>query len=75
MKIKPEHYEHIKNAVAENMIKIPFSKYKEQGLSGERYRWDLFWASGLSKFLCGTLYKYLNDDHVDTALRRITNTE
>jgi hypothetical protein len=25
--------------------------------------------------MCDTLYSYLNDDHIDTALRHITNTK
>jgi len=75
MKIKPEHYSHIAIAVAENMKKIPFSEYAQQGLSGMRYRWDLAHASGLTPWMAKTLYPYLNDEHIDTALRQITQTQ
>lgn len=34
----------------------------------KRYRWDLLYLSG---FQLGPLYSYLNDEHIDTALRRI----
>jgi len=37
----------------------------------KRFRWDLFHAAGGTKFACDTLYDYLNDDHIDTALRAI----
>lgn len=37
-----------------------------------RYRWDLFHvASHIDPGLRKELYKYLNDNHIDTALRRI----
>ena len=53
--------------------------YKEQGLSGERLRWDLLWGSkikigdgvGIKGDL--NLYEYMNDNHIDTALRKITD--
>ena len=36
-----------------------------------RLRWEIWYAAGLTRFACDTLYKYANDDHIDTALRRI----
>jgi hypothetical protein len=36
----------------------------------KRYRWDLFWAATRSEFkLRDALNAYLNDSHIDTALR------
>ncbi len=37
----------------------------------KRARWDLIYKAGLSKWICDNLYPYLDDSHVDTALRRI----
>lgn len=37
----------------------------------KRYRWDLHYAAGLTRFVCDNLYSYVNDTHIDTALRRI----
>jgi hypothetical protein len=37
----------------------------------KRFRWDLFHVAGLNNYACDTLYTYLNDDHIDTALRKI----
>jgi len=36
----------------------------------KRFRWDLFWASTSVSFR-DALSDYLNNDHIDTALRRI----
>ena len=37
----------------------------------KRYRWDLAYAAKLSPFMCEHVYKYANDDHIDTALKAI----
>jgi len=42
--------------------------YRERGLPHMRYRWDILHAS---RFDTRQLYSYLNDDHIDTALRSI----
>lgn len=45
--------------------------YSVNGLSPERYRWDILLASN---FDTGRFYREgLNDIHVDTALRKILN--
>lgn len=36
-----------------------------------RLRWDCFHAAKLDKFACDILYGYVNDDHIDTALKAI----
>lgn len=46
-----------------------WSRYVARGLSATRFRWDMLHASG---FDTRPLYAAgLNDDHIDTALRRI----
>ena len=43
-------------------------RYKVDGLSDERFRWDCLHISG---FNTCSFYAYLNDSHIDTALKRI----
>lgn len=82
MKIKPEHYAYMEQALANPK---PCEKYAHQplpelenylaaGMTARRYRWDLSYWTGLSKWICENVYQYANDDHVDTALRKITGT-
>ena len=80
MKMKQEHYEHMKEAI-DNLcnarlgnitryIKVVRMSGKYMDLS-TRIRWDILKAAQLDNYLVNTLYTYLNNDHVDTALRRI----
>lgn len=72
MKIKPEHYEKLEQAMKLIMEKHPAKEYRDAGHSEKSYRWDVLRATGLMRWVCDTLYPYANDDHIDTALRRIT---
>jgi hypothetical protein len=71
--MKSDHFEELKTAIETVIHNNPdmYKSYIERGLSNMRYRWDLLWAS---KFDVGKWYYYLNDTHIDTALRKITNT-
>ena len=77
MKIKPEHFAVLKTAVEKFDTPFHRSRYKAAGLSDKRFRWDCLWASkvrigdgvGIKGDL--DLYAYMNDDHIDTALRSI----
>ena len=71
MKIQASHYEHLAAAVAPLDTPVRRAAYVAADLSDMRYRWDLTYAVGLTPWICSTLYPYLNDDHIDTALRRI----
>jgi hypothetical protein len=81
MKISAEHYEIVKKAILGVIKKYPDHKqgYIDAGLSMERWRWDMFHHCGL-KVGDGVgvsglpLYSYLHDSHIDTALRKITQT-
>jgi hypothetical protein len=55
------------NAVVSNFPNVSIL-YKKNGLTHERYRWDVFYVSKIDKKL---FYEYLNDSHIDTALRKI----
>lgn len=76
MKIKPEHYAHIKTCISELKEKIkPHREYLiKEGKAKDiekRLRWDMFWATKQTHWVCDNLYSYMNDDHLDTALRHI----
>ena len=77
MKMKKEHYNHIKNEIAKIDKKdIAHNKQfiEKEGKAHDpamRLRWDCLWCTGLSKWLCENVYKYCNDNHIDTALKQI----
>ena len=57
MKIKAEHYQYLKFAI-DNLDKQRIAEHKALEL-------------GKHNFICDTLYPYLNDDHIHTALKQI----
>lgn len=71
MKMKPEHFEHLRQQVGATLEQYKDQAYKYKGRD-KRWRWDLLYATkGLNAWICAELYSYLNDDHIDTALRQI----
>lgn len=75
MKIKPEHIEHLRNVIDNFADSYTLEDYKREGLSEKRWRWDLSFRAGLIPWICANIYPYANDDHLDTALRHITQTK
>lgn len=77
--IKPEHLEVVRAAIAPLDTEATRARYRKGDFPGagavkdldKRYRWDLFWAAGLSQFTVDTLYRYIADPHIDSALRSI----
>lgn len=61
-------FEAMKAAVAPFDTDDARAAYAKYGLSAMRYRWDLLYRS---KFSILHMYNYLNDDHIDTALKAI----
>lgn len=74
MKIKQSDYLKLEDFINQTIKAYPGIKesYQERQLSSERLRWDLL---HFSRFDTNILYEYLNDNHIDTALRKITNTK
>lgn len=76
MKIKPEHYTALHEAVSRVDTSERRAKYERREFPRadkvrdlyKRYRWDCLWASG---FDLAPLYEYLDDSHIDSALRKI----
>jgi hypothetical protein len=65
------HFDYI--AAKINTLDSPYLRgvYRNAGLSLKRYQWDVTYQAGLTTYICDTLYPYLNDDHIQTALNRI----
>ena len=83
LKISLASYSVLHSAVlrAQSEVTETLGDYLAKGLSAKRYRWDMLWyatARILPKnWVCDTLYNAedLNDNHIDSALRAITNTK
>ncbi len=74
MKIRPEHYQHMLEAMRATLAEYPqasWSAYNAAGRSAMVHRWDLCHLADLTKFICDNIYSYANDTHIDTALRSI----
>lgn len=79
MKIAPDHYVVIRDAISA----LPNEAVAAHKLSlrddarvndlGKRFRWDLLHAARLTPWVCSTLYPYMNDSHLDTALRAVVS--
>lgn len=71
MKIYPGHFDRLSATCSEVMV--AHFIYPRQ-IKTERQRWVLFHlACERNRGLLDTLYEYLNDDHIDTALRKIVS--
>lgn len=74
MKMTAEHYQHIKSEIAQ-LPRDRVLAHKALGMGKDpevRFRWDLLYAAKLTgPWVSDNLYPYLNDDHIDTALKRI----
>jgi hypothetical protein len=72
MKIKQEHYEHMRVHVEQVLHTFPTpAEYADWGLGkdpAKRHRWDAFYKAGLVPYACSTIYPYADDHHLDTAL-------
>ena len=78
MKIKRQDYNMMKEMILSHntpeRIREMQEEYKKAGASDVRFRWDL-WnrVVGSLHLVCSVLYEYLNDDHIDSALKHIIN--
>lgn len=77
MKMLKEHYDEIRKRCSAYDTEIRRSLYRVGNFTATRYRWDVAQIAfgdlpgGFSKWVCDNLYPYLNDDHIDTALRKV----
>lgn len=74
MKIQPEHLARMRSLLVQrhgtDFAPRITAAYERAGLSKMRARWDA-WRAASNTEIVRELYKYANDDHIDTALRRI----
>ena len=65
MKMKPEHYTKLRAEVLPILqrIAVPHTT---------RIRGDAMYHAGLSQWISDNLYSYLDDTHIDTALKAIS---
>lgn len=75
MKITKEDFAKLKSFIDPVLERVPVAEYRKENptFSAKRVRWGYFHAAGQPalEFLCGHLYSYMNDDHMDTALKTI----
>lgn len=72
MKMTAAHYAELSNGLdaIRPLIIQAIPEYKAAGLSDMRLRWDATCKAGLTGWICNELYSYLDDNHIDTALRQ-----
>lgn len=71
MKMTAEHFTHLRTALSAVDTSFHRGRYANAGHSTKRYQWDAVRYAGLMPWLCDTLYAYLNDEHIQTALNKI----
>ncbi len=77
MKITNAHYAYMKgeiekfsSAYVDARRAAIVKEVKAQDIE-KRLRWDLCYAANLSAWFSARIYTYANDDHIDTALKKI----
>ena len=78
MKIQREHYGFMRDAIAGAISQSDLDALR-QALRADsrvkdfdkRVRWDVLHRSVPSAWICDNVYKYADDSHLDTALKRI----
>ena len=73
MKMKAKHYDRLRKLILEAKGLTSAQEKLHPNWSSERYRWNCLWniPNEERQPLMQNLYSYLNDNHIDTALRRI----
>ena len=79
MKMTLAHYDYLKDRIAAQSKFIP--QYREHIANNPRVknaemrlRWDMLHNSVDSGWICENLYPYLDDTHIDTALRAVMDS-
>lgn len=80
MKMQQQHYDRLKQLIEQVLKDSSHTMqelrewYEKKGQTAQRFRWDLLWAIPQvnRQPWFDEVYQYLNDDHIDTALRKIT---
>jgi len=68
--MKPKHYQKLKLKVFKYLYTAKIPGGIKKALSSMTIRWKIYWASG-GAFSNASEYHYLNDNHIDSALKSI----
>lgn len=76
MKISADKISYMETKIKEGLdgldIEALEGTYKRGDLTPRRFRWDCLWTAKLSQWISDNVYKDGgNDEHIDTALRKI----
>jgi len=73
MKMDKLDFDALRSAIHANPLNATMAKYEQLGRTAKQYRWDCLYAVPYEQRakLFSDFYRYLNDDHIDTALRAI----
>lgn len=76
MKIKADDYQYLKARIEPLKPQFPdalkaFEANPKIKDANKALRWEALRAAGLIPWVCTNLYGYMNDEHIDTALRSI----
>ena len=76
MKMTTEHFTILEAAMNKSMQEGAMLPFDTSEWTNMRFRWQWMHETKIdgqrsSAWVCDHLYPYLNDDHIDTALRRI----
>ena len=82
LKITGEHYDELRKRIIGNSKLKTLPEFLAGQEPGKPRRTAIGWrfyiisaTPGLTQWVCDVLYKYLDDTHIDSALRRITGTD
>tara|TARA_B110000908_G_scaffold148920_1_gene181796 strand:- start:437 stop:691 length:255 start_codon:yes stop_codon:yes gene_type:complete len=78
MKMTPAHYDELKSRIAliwtrekhDDHQRFITNEGKAKDVA-KRLRWDWSYYAKASPWICANLYSYLDDTHIDTALKQI----
>ena len=73
----PQHYLHISRHFDAYLATLPAPtrpKVIEEAQRYTSFMWSLTYTTGLTRFICDELYQYLDDTHIQTALRKYFNS-
>lgn len=78
MKITPEHYAELKTRIAAIWTPAKHDAHRQfiinEGKAKDvekRLRWDWSYYAKMSPWVCDNLYTYMDDTHIDTALKQV----
>jgi len=74
MKMLPADFKKLKDTITPFNTENRRASYRREHFGLLRYQWDLLRLAGMMPFVCDTLYKYLDDTHIQTALNKIIPT-